>query len=196
MIRTPELKKQASLLMQEIQAELSVHLSRAKALEIVAKLNGLKNWRHAVSVDSASVDEPGHPELGSALPVDPVGVVTSEDAFFTTFAAGEDIAALKVELIKKGFSRVPGIAEEFNRALSSSADGGLAYQFIIFQSDESTGKRFVNMDCALSNGDYLTETPLFTGETVLETLRCALKVADEQCETALKEIASLKSEIE
>lgn len=244
MIRTPELKKQAAMLALEIQVAMNAPLKRADALEIVAKLNGFKNWRHAVSATQAEPEVLVQPASAPALPVELEIVFGSEDTsklddghapetldnyylkkfategeraaylagvdemdgwgayavvenpvkqFFAEFAPGEDAAAIRAELTKMGFTRVDGVQggdEEFNRDILANAsdDEALAYQFVIFQRDAASGARFINMDCALcSNGDYLTETPLFTGATVLEALQTALKVADKQCDEARKE---------
>lgn len=258
MIRTPELKKQAAMLALEIQAATNAPLKRADALEIVAKLNGFKNWRHAVSTAPAGPEVSVTPHTTAALPVELEVIFGSEDSssyedghapetldnyylkkfategeraaylegvadmdgwaaytvvenplkqFFDEFAPGEDATAIRAELTKMGFTRVAGAMrgadEEFNRDILDPANGeealdpasgeeALAFQFIIFQRDDATGMRFVNMDCVLcSNGDYLTETPLFTGATVLEALQSALKVADKQCSEARKEALSL-----
>lgn len=258
MIRTPELKKQAAMLALEIQAAMNAPLKRADALEIVAKLNGFKNWRHAVSATQAGPEVSVAPASTPALPVELEVIFGSEDSssfekghdpetldnyylkkfategekaaylegindmdgwaaytvvenplkqFFAEFAPGEDATAIRAELTKMGFTRVAGAMrgadEEFNRDILDPANGeealdpasgeeALAFQFIIFQRDEASGMRFVNMDCALcSNGDYLTETPLFTGATVLETLKSALKKADAQRDEALREFQSM-----
>lgn len=249
MIRTPDLKKQAAMLALEVQAAMNAPLQHAAALEIVAKLNGFKNWRHAVSATTATPEVLVKPDSAPALPVELEIVFGSEDTssvedghapetldnyhmkrfaterernaylegvddmdgwaayavvenpvrqFLAEFAPGEDAAAIRAELTKMGFTRVAGAMqgadEEFNRDIlgPASDDEALAYQFIIFQRDAASGTRFINMDCALcSNGDYLTETPLITGPTVLEALQTALKLADTQRDEARKEAISL-----
>lgn len=251
MIRTPELKKQAAMLALEVQAAMNAPLQHAAALEIVAKLYGFKNWRHAASVsapapevtpttlarppatvelaivfgseDIAKLVNAADPQSLDTYEVKTFGTAAEKDAylqgltdmlgwegfsdvtddpvkqFLAEFAPGEDAVAIRAELTKMGFTRVGGAMrgadEEFNRDILdfASDDGTMdrAYQFIIFQRDAS-GARFINMDCALfSNGDYLTETSLFTGATVLEALQTALKSADTQRDEARKEALSL-----
>lgn len=67
MIRTPELKTQAAFLTSQIQEALGTKLGHGKALDIVAQLNGFKNWRHALAEEtsvkpsSLSAEQPAQP---------------------------------------------------------------------------------------------------------------------------------------
>jgi hypothetical protein len=49
MIRAPELKKQVAILEAKVKAATGATLQHAAALEIIAELNGFKNWRHAAN---------------------------------------------------------------------------------------------------------------------------------------------------
>jgi hypothetical protein len=243
MIRVPELKKQAALLEAEIAAAMQSPLQHSVALEIVAKLNGYKNWRHAASQPATT---PASEKVQVAAPAQKIelavvfgteftsqleypGVIPEnldtftlktfdteaekqaylegisdmdgwasysvvEDpikAFLTEFAPGEDVVAIRELLAAHKFLPSDYATEEFFRDVllsgQSQNDDPAAYQFIIFQKDSVTGERFINMDCAMhEGGEYLTETPLFKGRTILEGLQHALAAASAQREQAVQ----------
>lgn len=102
---------------------------------------------------------------------------------------GENHPAILALLAKHGFVQSE-VQTEFHRYFE-----GENYQFVLFDyrhggTDRDEAGPAISMDCINEDGDYITETPLFFGETFEEALTKAMAAADEQLERGKAEVAN------
>lgn len=220
MIRTPELKTQASMLAEELQQALGTKLPHNKALEIVARLNGFKNWRHAAAnlqkteTAAAEVHEVSlvfGEEDTRAYEEGHLGDINIQTKSFDTEAemraylegVEETVGWMAYSVVHKDDIARLNAYKEFIPQLTAAGFtqvddsyefrrpiGDNSYQFIVFVTSKKNNT--VNMDCCTTDDHYLTDTPLFSGSNWKEALEKALACADEQFKRAEQELARLQ----